>query len=164
MRETGWQWWRMQGVLESGDVLVVAFRWLADERCGVAKQRRGDQPPKFWVWAAGRKVLPLPEMEKIEGRTCLPMSFCSVKFLIPFRCQMERQGWNQRCASLKFLGDPPGDQRRGYQQADGISGQKTSEITQGVSAERSGPGAFRYLKKGRQGKMRRSGPWGGSKI
>jgi len=65
-------------------------------------------------------VLPFPEMEKTEGRICLPMSFYSVKFLIPFRCQMEMQGWNQRYASLKFLGDPPGDQRRGYQQADGI--------------------------------------------
>jgi len=68
-------------------------------------------------------------MEKTEGRICLPMSFYSVKFLIPFRCQMEMQGWNQRYASLKFLGDPPGDQRRGYQQADGISGQKPNEIT-----------------------------------
>lgn len=56
-------------------------------------------------------------------------------------------------SSLKFLGDPPGDQRRGYQQADGISGQKTNE---GVSTEReevvspvTGPGAFQYLKEGR---------------
>lgn len=65
---------------------------------------------------------------------------------------MEMQGWNQRYSSLKFLGDPPGDQRRGYQRADGISGQK---INEGVSTEReevspvTGPGAFQYLKEGR---------------
>lgn len=51
----------------------------------------------------------------------------------PFRCQMEMQDWNQRYSSLKFLGDPPEIKGGGYQQADGISGQKTNE---GVSTER----------------------------
>ena len=53
--------------------------------------------PKFWDWTTERKQLPFPKMEKTQGRARFQMSFCSVKFLMPFRHQMEMEGWNQIC-------------------------------------------------------------------